>query len=102
MGWQDRDYNRGFNAWGGGGWGYQQPQMRVRFGPVMTPVVKILLITNAVVFVLNLLTNGRLYFLAYNPYFAIRKFFIWQFVTYMFMHGGVWHIVFNMFPLWIL
>lgn len=25
----------------------------------------------------------------------------WQFVTHMFMHGGFWHIFFNMYTLWI-
>ena len=25
----------------------------------------------------------------------------WQFITHMFMHGGFWHIFFNMYPLWI-
>jgi membrane associated rhomboid family serine protease len=67
----------------------------------MSPTVKFLLIANVVVFVLDILTRGRLYFLAYNPYYAIRRFFIWQFVTYMFMHAGIRHILFNMLPLWM-
>ena len=25
----------------------------------------------------------------------------WQFITHMFMHGGFWHIFFNMYTLWI-
>ena len=25
----------------------------------------------------------------------------WQFITYMFMHGGFWHILFNMYTLWV-
>jgi membrane associated rhomboid family serine protease len=28
-------------------------------------------------------------------------FFPWQLLTYMFMHGGFWHIFLNMFSLWI-
>ncbi len=28
-------------------------------------------------------------------------FLIWQFFTYMFLHGGVWHLAFNMFILWM-
>ncbi len=98
MDWQDEDHT----GWRGHMSGYgHQPQMRMRFGPVMSPTVKFLLIANVVIFVLATLTRGRLYFLAYNPYFAIRRFFIWQFVTYMFMHGNVWHILFNMLPLWM-
>jgi len=26
---------------------------------------------------------------------------VWQLVTYMFLHGGVWHILFNMLALWM-
>ena len=26
---------------------------------------------------------------------------IWQPITYMFMHGGVWHVAINMFVLWM-
>ncbi|MDD5087694.1 MAG: rhomboid family intramembrane serine protease [bacterium] len=26
---------------------------------------------------------------------------VWQVVTYMFLHGGFWHILFNMFVLWM-
>ncbi len=96
MSWQDRDYG----GQGMDGYGYQ-PQMRVRFGPPVSPTVKFLLIANIALFALDILTGRRLYFLAYNPYFAIRRFFIWQFVTYMFMHGGIWHLLFNMLPLWM-
>jgi len=30
-----------------------------------------------------------------------HDFKVWQIVSYMFMHGGIWHIVFNMFALWM-
>lgn len=30
---------------------------------------------------------------------GVRHFFLWQFVTYMFLHGGLFHILFNM--LWL-
>ena len=29
------------------------------------------------------------------------NFHVWQFVTYMFLHGGFTHILFNMFALWM-
>lgn len=34
-------------------------------------------------------------------YFRSAQFGLWQLVTYMFMHGGVSHIFFNMFALWM-
>jgi membrane associated rhomboid family serine protease len=30
-----------------------------------------------------------------------KQFGVWQFVSYMFMHGGFTHILFNMFALWM-
>jgi membrane associated rhomboid family serine protease len=30
------------------------------------------------------------------PYYVTRRFFIWQFVTYLFLHDGIWHLLFNM------
>lgn len=29
------------------------------------------------------------------------RFYLWQFFTYSFLHGGFWHIFFNMFTLWM-
>ncbi|WP_317041631.1 rhomboid family intramembrane serine protease [Mucilaginibacter polytrichastri] len=33
-------------------------------------------------------------------YFNSPHFKAWQIITHMFMHGGIWHIVFNMFALY--
>ena len=35
------------------------------------------------------------------PALVIGKFYIWQFVTYIFLHGNFGHIFFNMFALWM-
>jgi membrane associated rhomboid family serine protease len=35
------------------------------------------------------------------PVFVLRRFWIWQLVTYMFLHGGLFHILFNMLTLWM-
>ena len=34
-------------------------------------------------------------------FFLASDFHVWQFVTYMFLHGGFTHILFNMFALWM-
>jgi len=39
------------------------------------------------------------YFALFYP--ASPLFQPWQFVTHMFMHGGVWHLAFNMYALWM-
>ncbi len=68
-----------------------------------TTAVKHLLIVNGLCFVaLNI--EGLQQFLFFN--FALFPFDSgafrpWQLITYMFLHGGVWHIFFNMFALWI-
>lgn len=34
-------------------------------------------------------------------FFMASDFHVWQFLTYMFLHGGFTHILFNMFALWM-
>jgi len=31
---------------------------------------------------------------------GVRRGFLWQPVTYMFLHGGIWHLLVNLFVLW--
>jgi membrane associated rhomboid family serine protease len=72
---------------------------------MMTPGVKNLLFANIAVFLLQFLAPAlnetliRLFGLV--PLLAFNHLFIWQFVTYMFLHGGLSHIFFNMFALWM-
>jgi membrane associated rhomboid family serine protease len=66
------------------------------------PVVTTLLLTNAAIFLLGLLGHldfSRLFGLV--PVLVWSKFFVWQLFTYMFLHGGFWHIFMNMFILWM-
>lgn len=68
----------------------------------MTPVVKILLIANVVVFLLQQLLPNRLEtWGAFNTTLAINHFQFWRFFTYMFLHGGFTHLLFNMLGVWI-
>jgi len=38
---------------------------------------------------------------ALQPYLVIHKLYVWQLVTYLFLHGGWFHIIFNLFALWM-
>jgi membrane associated rhomboid family serine protease len=69
------------------------------------PVVKNLIIIN-VVMLLGLYFFQQFFNLNLNRilglfYFQSPMFKPWQIVTHMFMHGGLWHIFFNMWALWI-
>lgn len=69
-------------------------------GP-MTPAVKILLIVNVAVFVLRFVAPSLVGLLGLRPASVIGGLQIWQLVTYMFVHGGPGHILFNMLTLWM-
>ena len=64
------------------------------------PGVKWLLISNTAVFILTFLF-GMPYILALAPVAVVYHFAIWQLVTYLFLHGGITHILFNMLALWM-
>lgn len=62
----------------------------------ITPVVKRLLLINAVVFGFTLLAGPGFTFewLAFRPDHALTRF--WGAFTYMFVHDGFWHVAMNM------
>lgn len=35
------------------------------------------------------------------PWYVTHRFFLWQLFTYMFLHGDFFHLLFNMFVLWM-
>jgi membrane associated rhomboid family serine protease len=68
--------------------------------------LRALLIANVLVFLLQWATQGTrldevFNLLALQPIAVVRLFFVWQLVTYMFLHAGVWHILWNMLALWM-
>jgi membrane associated rhomboid family serine protease len=71
------------------------------FGPgPWTPAVKALIITNIVVFVLQQIVPEMTYSLGVRPADVLAG-RIWQPLTYMFLHGSISHILFNMLSLWM-
>jgi len=67
----------------------------------LTEAVKHLLIVNVLFFVATALYGDMMYewFSLWFP--KNENFQFWQIVTHMFMHGGIAHIGFNMFALWM-
>jgi len=82
---------------------YYDRTYRFGFGGGITTAIKYLLIVNGVIFVLQYLApNGLLFDLfGMKPSEVIGNAYIWQLFTYMFLHDGPWHIIFNMFFLWM-
>ncbi len=64
-------------------------------------VTKNLIIINVLVFVMTILRKQFMYE-SFALFYPTSPFFHWwQYVTHMFMHGGFWHIFFNMYTLLI-
>ena len=89
----------------------QYQNRQVIFGPgSVTPAVKFLLIVNTAVFIAQTVIGAvvgataefRLtFFFGLVPPLVLHEFYIWQVFTYQFLHGGLFHILFNMLALWM-
>ena len=80
---------------------YGNENRRGGFLSQLPPVTKNLVIINVIIFVATLINENFMIgtfalFYPTSPYFHW-----WQVVTHMFMHGGFWHIFFNMYTLFI-
>ena len=75
------------------------------FGGPITKSVKTLITINVVVWVLQILTRAAgfdfIELFGLKPSYITHDFMLWQFVTYMFLHDGFFHIFINMFTLYM-
>ena len=73
------------------------------FGPPFTPpIILQILIANGVVFLLQQVLGARFEILAsVTPSLVWGHAFLWQPFTYMWLHGNLLHLVFNMIALWM-
>jgi len=76
---------------------------------LVTPMVKALLIANTAVFAVIELwrifsADSYVSFLrvfALIPAAVVGGLYVWQPITYMFLHGGLWHLLINLLVLWM-
>lgn len=91
-----------FRGYGGSGF---------RIGGLLTPAIKMLLIANVAVFVVHHLFLAWIFqapgVMAFMRWFGlvpaevILGLRLWQPVTYLFLHGDLWHLLINLFVLWM-
>jgi membrane associated rhomboid family serine protease len=63
------------------------------------PAISQLVLINVIIFLLQRLTPWVQALFALVPAEVVTRGMVWQLVTYMFLHGGFTHILFNMFGL---
>ncbi len=71
------------------------------FGPgPLSPALKALIATNVVLFLAGYLLPDLIRVFGLRPSDVLEG-RVWQLVTYMFLHGNIGHILFNMLALWM-
>ena len=71
---------------------------------LFTDAIKILVSVNFGIFLLQTVARTEgLFFPLFGlvPKLVWSEFMIWQPFTYLFFHGGIWHLLINMFVLWM-
>ncbi len=77
---------------------YQQ----ISFGGSLTPMVKYIMIACGGAFVLQMIAGSEMIAIfGLTPLLVWKKGFLWQVVSYMFLHGDPFHLLWNMFALYM-
>ena len=69
-------------------------------GPIST-ALKALIGVNVLMFVVRAFVSSVDLYFGLVPALVVHRFWVWQTATYMFLHGGIFHILFNMLALWM-
>lgn len=74
----------------------------INFGS-MPPAIKGLLIANVAGFLITKLVGGPQIYELFGliPQQLVFHRWVWMPFTYLFLHGSIWHLLFNMFALWM-
>jgi membrane associated rhomboid family serine protease len=82
-------------------------QVAYSFGPPLTRTVKQLIVITTAAFVVTYIPQQLFGWSAPYAWFALQpsdviyRGYVWELVTYLFLHWGFFHIIFNMFALWM-
>ena len=72
------------------------------FGPgPLSYALKVLIGVNVAAFIATTALPSLIQWLGLVPATVLQQFQVWQLGTYMFLHGGLFHILFNMLALWM-
>jgi membrane associated rhomboid family serine protease len=72
------------------------------FGPgPLSLALKVLVGANVGMFLAQTFLPSLTWTLGLMPSAVLGEFHLWQLATYMFLHGGVFHLLFNMLALWM-
>ena len=71
---------------------------------LFTDAIKVLISVNFTIFILQSISSSEIIFFSnfgLVPKLVWSQLKIWQPFTYMFFHGDIWHVLINMFVLWM-
>jgi membrane associated rhomboid family serine protease len=81
---------------------YPSSTLAYSFGPgPLTPAIKAIVIANVAAFLVSLVIPAITLMFGLRPADIFGRLHVWQPITYMFLHAGIFHILFNMLALWM-
>lgn len=81
---------------------YPTSSFTYSFGPgPLTPAIKLIVIANVVAFLVDAFAPAMTNMFGLSPVDVVQRLQVWQLATYMFLHGGVFHLLFNLLALWM-
>ena len=66
-------------------------------------IVNQLILINVIIYIVEMFLARTAFFdlFGLTPHTVVTKGYVWQIVTYMFLHGSPWHLILNMFVIWM-